>query len=94
MCQIEAPFKPKPAIRTPCDAQISKTPKISADYADLIFTLATDTHGPTLTFSSADNGRGKTVNRYAIIKTIEPLDLLASHNKRYVCVGLCGSVAN
>ena len=51
----------------------------SANFADLIFTLATDTLGPTLTFSSADNGRGKTVNRYAIIKTIEPLDLLTHH---------------
>ena len=30
-----------------------------ADYADLIFTLATDTHGPTLTFFSGDNGKGK-----------------------------------
>ena len=33
--------------------------QINADYADLIFTLATDTHGPTLTFFSGDTGKGK-----------------------------------
>jgi len=33
MCQKEAPFKPKPAIRTPCDAQIEQNLKMSADRA-------------------------------------------------------------
>ena len=79
LCPIKKSADPSSLWRASVFVKISPRQAAAAGYADLIFTLATDTHGPTLTFSSADNGRGKTVNRYAIIKTIEPLNLLTHH---------------